>query len=234
MVLIEQVYEYGFWDAVLASVAFFGLFALAFLRPRGRAEWRSMGVWTAFFVALFTEMFGFPLTIYLLTSLLGDRYPTLFPFAHAEGHLWVTLLGGGRGTLWAFHLLSNGLILVGLVGLGAGWWQIHRGRGRLVTTGIYRGVRHPQYTALFLIVIGFLIQWPTLPTLAMAPVLLWAYARLARQEERLLSAEFAEVYTAYASRTPAFVPGRVRREPDPQLAALSGSVSPAIPPGPRT
>src|SRR3972149_3929557 len=97
VVLIEQVSDYGFWGAVLASAAFFTLFALAFLRPRGRGEWRSMGVWTAFLVALFTEMFGFPLTIYLLTSLLGDRYPTLFPFAHAKGHLWVTLLGGGGG-----------------------------------------------------------------------------------------------------------------------------------------
>lgn len=202
------IYDYGFWTAVLANVLFFGLFVLAFLQPRRRVEWRSLGVFSAFLVALFAEMYGFPLTIYLLTGLLGRNYPAFFPFAHESGHLWVTLLGGGEGMLAIIHLISNSLMLGGLVLMGIGWWKIHRAKGALVTTGIYRPIRHPQYLALFAIILGSLIQWPTLPTLLMAPILLVVYSRLARREERELEGRFGEDYQRYKARTPAFLPFR--------------------------
>jgi len=126
------IYDYGLWMAVLVNVLFFGLFALAFLQPRKRVEWRSLGIFSAFLVALFAEMYGFPLTIYLLTGLLGRKYPAFFPFTHESGHLWVTLLGGGERMLAVIHLISNSLMLGGLVLMGIGWWQIHSycGSGR--------------------------------------------------------------------------------------------------------
>jgi len=228
-ILRGMVYDYGIWQAVVANVALFGLFSLAFLRPRRRIEWRSMGVWSAFLVALFTEMYGFPLTIYLLTSALGDRYPALFPFEHTSGHLWVTLLDLGPAALLPIHVASNILMLGGLVLMGLGWWQVHRARGAMVTTGLYGLVRHPQYTALLGIMVGALIQWPTLPTILMAPVLLVAYVRLARREEAEMGAAFGPAYEAYRAETPAFVPLRTRKP----RGGPQEDLPPALPPPTR-
>jgi len=226
VILRDMIYDYGIWPAVVANVALFGLFSLAFLRPRRRIEWRSMGVWSAFLVALFTEMYGFPLTIYLLTSVLGDRYPALFPFAHMSGHLWVTLLELGPTALRVIHLASNTLMLGGLALMGIGWWQVHKARGGLVTTWLYRLVRHPQYTALFAIMLGALIQWPTLPTIVMAPTLVAAYVRLARREEAEMQTTFGPPYEAYRIRTPAFLPlGRRRQDREPEGGQMDLTLS---------
>jgi protein-S-isoprenylcysteine O-methyltransferase Ste14 len=163
-------------------------------------------VYSAFVVALFTEMYGFPLTIYILTSILGSRYPALNPFSHASGHLWVTLLGGGAAMLTAIHIVSNVLMFGGLVMIACGWSRIHRAQGALVTTGLYRWVRHPQYSGLFLITVGLLIQWPTIVTLLTWPIFLFMYGRLARREEADTEAQFGDAYRAYAARVPRFVP----------------------------
>ncbi len=55
--------------------------------------------------------------------------------------------------------------------------------------------------------LGFLFQWPTILTLAMFPVLVWMYLRLAHQEEQEAMAAFGERYARYASRVPGFIPG---------------------------
>ncbi len=203
-------YAYGYWSLVAINAGLFVFFILSFLAPAKKREWRSMGVTTAFFVALFTEMYGFPLTIYLLTAWLGSRYPALNPFSHASGHLWVALLGGGNATLWTVHLASNGLAAAGFVLMWTGWKRIHRANGELVADGPYRHVRHPQYLGLILVTIGMLVQWPTILTLAMWPVLAVVYYRLALREERELEARFGEVYRQYRARTPPFFP-RLRR-----------------------
>lgn len=206
----EYIYGYGLWSLVALNALFFLFFILSFLAPVRRREWRSFGVTTAFVVALFTEMYGFPLTIYILTAVLGNRYPALNPFSHASGHLWVTLLGGGATMMTVIHLLSNGLMLTGLIIMGAGWWKIYRARGGLVMNGLYRWVRHPQYTGLFLITIGLLIQWPTIVTLLTFPVLIAMYVRLARREEHEMEALFGGKYRLYRAFTPAFFPWRRR------------------------
>jgi len=199
-------YSYGMWVVAAFNVGIFLFFILSFLKPRGGQEWRSMSVVTAFLVALFAEMYGFPLTIYLLSGWLGDAYPVLQPFSHKFGHLWVVVFGGSD-LAWAVVMgLSLVLMIMGYLLLSKGWTQIHAARGGLVIDGIYAYARHPQYTGLFLVIIGFLVQWPTLLTVIMAPILLFAYVHLARVEERRAEAEFGEAYNEYVRKTPAFFP----------------------------
>jgi protein-S-isoprenylcysteine O-methyltransferase Ste14 len=214
--------DYGLWSLVVVNAGIVALLAVSFLAPVRRREWRSFGVFTAFVVALFTEMYGFPLTIYALTAVLGSRYPALDPFAHGSGHLWITLLGGGPWAFLVTHVVSNGLMVAGFVLMGAGWWRIHRARGALVTGGIYARVRHPQYAGLFLIIAGMLVQWPTIPTMLGWPLLVAMYYRLARREEREAEARFGEAYRVYRARVPMFVPWSWRRR-----RAGTGSAVPA-------
>lgn len=199
-------YAYGFWSLVIINVILFLFFILSFITPVKRREWRSMGVTTAFIIALFTEMYGFPLTIYILTVVLGSKYPTLNPFAHESGHLWVTFFGGGAIMLVLIHVISNGLILAGFFTMASGWRRIHKSKGELVTDGVYSYVRHPQYSGLFLITIGLLIQWPTLITFLMWPILIMAYYKLSRREEEEMEREFGDKYRKYREAVPMFIP----------------------------
>lgn len=165
-----------------------------------------MGVTIAFFVALFTEMYGFPLTIYLLTGILGSKYPALNPFSHASGHLWLVLFGGGPAMMAVIHLISNGLGIIGFAIMWKGWKLIHGEQGGLVTTGPYAYVRHPQYSGLFLVMIGMLIQWPTIITALMFPVLIYVYYSLSKREEEEMIRTHGDEYRTYAEKTPMFLP----------------------------
>lgn len=205
----DDVPAYGLWPLVVINAAIFIVFAFSFTHPRTGRDWRSFGAFSAFLVALFTEMYGFPLTIYLLSGWLGQRYPELDLFSHNSGHLWDTLLGTvGDAHFGLLHTLSNLLIAGGFILLGAAWKVLYRAQreGHLATTGPYARVRHPQYVAFVVILLGFLLQWPTLLTLAMFPVLVVMYVRLARREEREVLTRFGETYSRYAAITPAFLP----------------------------
>ncbi|HID48458.1 MAG TPA: isoprenylcysteine carboxylmethyltransferase family protein [Chromatiales bacterium] len=148
------------------------------------------------------------LSWYLLTGWLGDAYPALQPFSHKFGHLWVVVFGGSD-LAWALIMgASLILMLAGYIMLSRGWRQIHGSHGGMVTDGLYAWVRHPQYTGLFLVITGFLVQWPTLLTVLMAPILLYAYVRLARSEERCMLEQFGDSYRDYLRRVPAFFPRR--------------------------
>ncbi len=203
---MTEPYIYGMWPVVVISAVIFIFFGLSYLKPKKRWEWRSMGVFSAFTVALFTEMFGFPLTIYLLTSVLGSRYPVIDPFTHINGHLWVALLGGSTSVWVLVMVLSNAAIISGLVIMGRCWRLIHKANGEMVISGLYRRVRHPQYFGLFLITVGFLIQWPTIITVVMWPILMLMYYRLARREEREMEARFGDQYVSYIQQVPMFLP----------------------------
>jgi protein-S-isoprenylcysteine O-methyltransferase Ste14 len=194
---------------VVINAAVFIIFAFSFTKPRTRRDWRSFGAFSAFLIALFTEMYGFPLTIYLLSGWLSRRYPGLDLFAHNTGHLWNTLLGTkGNPHFSAIHLSSEALILGGFILIGAAWKVLYQAQRtqQVATTGPYTFLRHPQYTGFILIMLGLLIQWPTLLTLLMFPILVTMYVRLAKREEREAGSAFGEAYLRYAANTPAFFP----------------------------
>ncbi|GIK37127.1 MAG: isoprenylcysteine carboxyl methyltransferase [Chloroflexota bacterium] len=205
----SEISAYGLWPLVIINAAVFIIFAFSFAKPRTGRDWRSFGAFSAFLVALFTEMYGFPLTIYLLSGWLASRYPGLDLLSHNSGHLWQTLLGWqGDPHFSPLHLLSNLLIAGGFIILGAAWDVLYKAQRehQLATTGLYAHLRHPQYVGFISIMLGFLFQWPTLLTLAMFPILVVMYVRLARREEQEALAEFGEAYARYAAHTPAFFP----------------------------
>ena len=200
---------YGLWSLVIINSAVFIFFAFTFFRPRTKRDWRSFGAFSAFLVALFTEMYGFPLTIYLLSGWLQSRYPNVDWFSHDAGHL-LEMMFGWRTNPHAgpFHVLSYILIGVGFILISAGWKVLYEAQGRhgLAASGVYSYVRHPQYVGFILVMAGFLVQWPTLLTLAMFPILVFMYVRLARLEEREALAEFGAEYERYMRDVPGFFP----------------------------
>lgn len=217
---------YGLWSLVAIDSLVFVLFAFSFSKPRTRRDWCTLGGFSAFVIALFAEMYGFPLTIYLLSGWLVKRAPRLDLLAHDSGHLWYTVLGlRGNPHLNPIHLLSGLLIGSGFFLLSAAWPVLHRAQasGSLASSGPYAHVRHPQYLAFLAIMVGFLLQWPTLPTLVMFPILLTAYVRLARREEREAAAHFGEAWTAYARNTAAWFPRLRHTRAEPHGSAVPAS-----------
>lgn len=200
---------YGLWSLVIINSLVFVFFAFSFFKPRTKTDWRTFGAFSAFIVALFVEMYGFPLTIYLLSGWLGRRFPQLDLLSHDNGHLLHTLLGlQGNPHFDVLHIFSNVLIVVGFWLLSSSWGILYRAQQTktLATSGPYRHVRHPQYVAFTLVMVGFLLQWPTLPTLIMFPILVATYVRLSLREEAAVEREFGESYRRYAAVTPRFFP----------------------------
>jgi methanethiol S-methyltransferase len=200
---------YGLWPIVILNTLVFIIFAFSFTHPRTKRDWRSFGAFSAFILALFTEMYGFPLTIYLLSGWLSSVFPGSDLFSHNSGHLWETLMGWkGDPHLNPLHLLSYVFLIAGFLLLAAAWNVLYKAQQThtLAKTGAYAYVRHPQYVGFILIMVGFLLQWPTLLTLIMFPILVTMYVRLARREEHEVQKEFGDAYTRYATNTPAFFP----------------------------
>ena len=211
----NDVQAYGLWPLVVINALVFLIFAFSFTHPRTGRDWRSFGAFSAFIVALFTEMYGFPLTIYLLSGWLGSAFPGISLLSHNTGHLWETLLGWkGDPHLNPLHLLSYVVIFGGFILLAGAWNVLYKAQRAhtLAIGGPYAHLRHPQYMGFILIMAGFILQWPTLLTLLMFPILVVMYVQLARREEREVQADFGEEYTRYAAKTPAFFP-RLRRQP---------------------
>lgn len=205
---------YGLWTLVVINSAIFIFFAFSFTKPKIATDWRSLGAFSAFVVALFSEMYGFPLTIYFLSGWLENAYPGVDFLAHNNGHLLHQLLGfTGDPHFDPLHIASNVLIVVGFLILASAWNVLHAAQkaGGLASTGWYERVRHPQYLAFIIIMFGFLLQWPTIPTLVMFPVLVVVYIKLAKSEELKALEEFGEEYQSYMDKTPAFIPTVIHR-----------------------
>ncbi|MBI4754317.1 MAG: isoprenylcysteine carboxylmethyltransferase family protein [Betaproteobacteria bacterium] len=206
---MNETPAYGLWSLVVLNSAIFIIFAFSFAKPTTTRDWRSFGAFSAFIVALFVEMYGFPLTIYLLSGWLASRFPGVDWLAHDSGHLLEMIFGWKSNPHFGpFHILSSVFIFGGFWLLSAAWKVLYDAQRahRLALSGAYARVRHPQYAGFVLIMFGFLLQWPTLVTLIMFPVLVFMYARLAGREEREVAAEFGEAYERYRAATPAFFP----------------------------
>ncbi len=190
---------FGYKTAIAVNASVFILFIL-FLPFRDRIEWRSKGMFSAFILALFAEMFGVPLLIFLLQPLGADY------------RLWDAIgLGGIKSSVWYFskhwptRAVGVWMTLIGMLLVFLGWMKIHKASA-LVTDGIYRYIRHPQYTGIFLIITGWMFRWLNPTLLIMYPILLILYYRLARREEQQVLKEYGEAYLKYKETTPMFFP----------------------------
>ncbi|HEY5612015.1 MAG TPA: isoprenylcysteine carboxylmethyltransferase family protein [Lysobacter sp.] len=202
---------YGLWFLAAINAVFFIFFAWSFYKPVNARDWRSFGPFAAFVVALFAEMYGFPLTLFLLSGWLSSRFPEVDWLSHDAGHLFEMMFGWRVNPHFGpFHIASFVLIGGGYWLLSEAWPVLYRAQrdGRVAREGPYARIRHPQYVGFFLIMTGFLLQWPTLLTLAMYPVLVWMYARLSISEERDSLKRFGEDYGRYMAEVPRFIPRR--------------------------
>lgn len=211
---IDAAPDYGLWSLVIINSLVFIIFAFSFAKPQSARDWRSFGAFSAFLVALFAEMYGYPLTIYLLSGWLTSRFPGVDFLSHDAGHLLEVMFGWRANPHFGpFHFLSFIFMGAGFWLLAASWNVLYEAQvaHRLAVSGPYARVRHPQYIGFVLIMLGFLVQWPTLVTLAMFPILVFMYGRLAKREEREMLIQFGDEYRRYTEMVPGFFPRLGRR-----------------------
>jgi protein-S-isoprenylcysteine O-methyltransferase Ste14 len=209
----ESFSHSGAWGITLIVIVLVSWFFYRYFAPKNWREWAGAGVVQAFIIALYAEMYGFPLTVYLLVRFFG------LDSQFVSASLWSTLVGLGETGMLVSMLLGYGLAFTGIAIFIQGWRQVHRARreDRLVTDGLYAFVRHPQYTGLFIALFGEgVIHWPTLFSVGLFPVIVGVYTWLARREEQQVLARFGEAYRAYQRRVPMFLPrpGQWRRFTD--------------------
>ncbi len=196
----------GIWGLTAVMVVIASWILYRYVAPKGWKEWSRAGLVQAFIIALYAEMYGFPLTLYLLSGFLGIDIPLL----HESGHLWAALFGWGNIGTMVEMLVGYTIVFLGLSLLIESWREVYKAtqENRLATEGLYGVVRHPQYTGIFFAIFGQLVHWPTIPTLILFPVVVWAYYRLAKREERKMVEMFGPEYETYQRDVPMFLPRR--------------------------
>ena len=194
----------GTWEFTAVMVVIASWILYRYMAPQRWRGWARAGLIQAFIIALYAEMYGFPLTIYVLSGFLGLDIPWL----HQSGHLWATLFGWGHTGAMLEMLFGYAIVFFGISLLIEGWREVYQATQaeRLATTGLYGLVRHPQYTGIFLAIFGQLIHWPTIPTVLLFPIVVWAYYRLAKREEKEMIENFGAAYRNYQDSIPMFFP----------------------------
>jgi protein-S-isoprenylcysteine O-methyltransferase Ste14 len=205
--------HFGQWGNVVLWIGLYAIMLL-FVPFYKKSERKPASAYIAFVVALAFEMFGIPLSMYALTWALGIDLPDGVLFGHTLNQ-WIGPWGMYVGTV--MMLIGFALIVLGWRVIHKRYWSKDAGSGELVTSGIYRYIRHPQYTGFMLITLGMIFDWATLPLLIMWPILLVIYYRLARREEGMMEAEFGDAYRLYKARTGMFLPRLFKPAPEPAL-----------------
>lgn len=205
-------YEYGLWPLMIINTAIFIVFSFSFFKPKSKIDWTAFGGFSAFLVALFTEMYGLPLTLFVIAPWITKHFPGINPFGHDTGILWNVIFNIQGGMMSWLHIVSTIIVAAGMLIIADAWPTLYRAhkKNELATTGLYRYVRHPQYDGFLVVMIGYLMMWPTIITLLMFPVLVVMYVRLAKKEENLVEAEHGEEYEKYKEVTPAFIPNFIK------------------------
>ncbi|MFZ2648758.1 MAG: isoprenylcysteine carboxylmethyltransferase family protein [Burkholderiaceae bacterium] len=199
----ETVSHSGVWGLAAIMIVIVSWVLYRYLAPKTWREWAGAGLVQAFIIALYAEMYGFPLTVYLMVRFFG------LDGANLNASLWSTLLGVGELGMMISMLLGYALLFIGIGVFAQGWRELYRARKekRLATGGLYALVRHPQYTGLFIGLFGEgVVHWPTIFSVALFPVIVLVYWLLARSEERRVLEEFGDAYRAYQRRVPMFIP----------------------------
>ncbi len=201
--MTEKIAHSGAWGLAAIMIVVVSWVLYRYLAPKSWREWASAGLVQAFVIALYAEMYGFPLTIYLLARFFG------LDSGNLNANLWSTLLGLGETGMMISMLLGYGLLFVGIGLFFQGWRELYRAHKlhQLAKGGLYDLVRHPQYTGLFIGIFGEgVIHWPTIFSVGVFPIIVLAYVMLARREEKQMVEAFGDEYRAYQQQVPMFIP----------------------------
>ncbi|SDG72039.1 methyltransferase family protein [Desulfosporosinus hippei] len=190
------------WLGVVFFIVLYS-FVLLFIPFYRKMDKKPAGTYLAFIIAFAIEMHGIPFSMYVISWIIGKKLPEGILW----GHTFVSTIG-----FWGMYINITCVIIALLLILN-GWYNIYKrywskdaGKGSLVTNGVYRYIRHPQYTGLLLLSLGMIAEWATLPMLLLYPVMIVMYVRLARREEKDMLAEFGDEYWKYMKQTKMFIP----------------------------
>jgi protein-S-isoprenylcysteine O-methyltransferase Ste14 len=198
----SAVAHFGQWFNVILWTVL-GLVFLLFTPFYKKSQRKPSTVYVAFIVAMAFEMFGIPMSMYILAWAFGGMLPDGILWGHTL-YSYIGHAGMYVGTL--FMLIGVALVVMGWRVVYKRYWSKAEGQGELVTEGIYRFIRHPQYTGFLMITFGMLCDWATLPMLIMWPVMAVLYTKLAKREEKEMETQFGRQYSEYRARTGMFLP----------------------------